>query len=76
MPRNAPSLAVVQEHRQGPLEDIDAGDAERAPLGAPEALRGARVLGAPRQGGGRGHSGRQVSQCLALYYFNQGFNKG
>ena len=62
MSRAEPFLSVVQEHRQGPLEDLDAGDAERAALGAAEAVRGARVLGTARQGGGRGRTGRQVRQ--------------
>ena len=52
----------MQEHREGPLQDLDAGDAERAPLGAAAALRGARVLRTARQGGRRGLAGRQVRQ--------------
>ena len=52
----------MQEHREGPLQDLDAGDAERAAVGAAAALRGARVLRTARQGGRRGLTGRQVRQ--------------
>ena len=52
----------MQEHREGPLQDLDAGDAERAAIGAAASLRGARVLRTARQGGRRGLAGRQVRQ--------------
>ena len=41
---------AVQEHREGPEQDLDAGDVERAALHPAEAVRGARVQRSDRQG--------------------------
>ena len=47
---------AVQEHREGPEQDLDAGHLERAPLHLAEAVRGARVQRPHRQGRPSSHT--------------------
>ena len=58
---------AVQEHREGPEQDLDAGHLERAPLHLAEAVRGARVQRPHRQGGPGSHTTGEAHVLLLIY---------
>ena len=57
---------AVQEHREGPEQDLDAGHLERAPLHLAEAVRGARVQRPHRQGRPGSHTTGEAHVLLLI----------